>query len=58
MDDQTASTIGRILQHGPLARRILDASGPDPVSRQALHRIYSDIAECLVTGRFYQQGEM
>ena len=35
-----------ILQRGPLARRILRATGAHP-TRQALHNVYASLCECL-----------
>jgi carboxylate-amine ligase len=41
-----------ILQHGPLARRILRALGTD-YSRQHLEAVYRDLCDCLHEGRMF-----
>ncbi|MHB1215251.1 MAG: carboxylate-amine ligase [Thiobacillus sp.] len=39
-----------MLEHGPLARRILRAAGTD-VTKVRLHAVYEDLCDCLKTGR-------
>lgn len=41
-----------ILEHGPLARRILRATGACP-SRRKLHDVYSTLCDCLRDGRMF-----
>jgi gamma-glutamyl:cysteine ligase YbdK (ATP-grasp superfamily) len=41
-----------ILEHGPLARRILRAVGRD-VTKARLHAVYEDVCDCLETGRLF-----
>ena len=41
-----------ILAHGPLARRILKAAGPDPSAAQ-LHSVYGALCDCLQAGRLF-----
>jgi gamma-glutamyl:cysteine ligase YbdK (ATP-grasp superfamily) len=41
-----------ILRHGPLARRILAATGPAP-RRDILRRVYGELADCLAHGRLF-----
>jgi carboxylate-amine ligase len=42
-----------ILEHGPLARRILHALGPD-YSRAQLRTVYRELCDCLEEGRMFQ----
>jgi len=41
-----------IIEHGPLARRILRATGACP-SRRKLHDVYSTLCDCLRDGRMF-----
>jgi len=41
-----------ILEHGPLARRILRAAGKD-VTKARLHAVYEDLCDCLEAGRLF-----
>ncbi|MBS1189789.1 MAG: hypothetical protein H6R10_1581 [Rhodocyclaceae bacterium] len=41
-----------ILEQGPLARRLVDAVGPNP-SRRRLQAVYGELARCLQEGRMY-----
>jgi len=41
-----------ILEHGPLARRILRAVGKD-VTKARLHAVYEDLCDCLEAGRLF-----
>jgi hypothetical protein len=41
------------LEHGPLARRILRALGPD-FSRGQLRTVYRELCDCLEEGRMFQ----
>lgn len=41
-----------ILEHGPLARRIMTAVGPSP-SRERLSAVYRELADCLAAGRMF-----
>ncbi|MCP5515975.1 MAG: glutamate--cysteine ligase [Verrucomicrobiales bacterium] len=41
-----------ILEHGPLARRILKATGPAP-ARDALEGVYRQLCDCLAEGRLF-----
>lgn len=41
-----------VLEHGPLARRILRAVGPD-CSKTRLHAVYRELCECLEAGRMF-----
>jgi gamma-glutamyl:cysteine ligase YbdK (ATP-grasp superfamily) len=45
--------VGDILTHGPLARRILRAVGPD-MNRDRLTRVYEALCECLADGRMFR----
>lgn len=52
IDPEWLAPLRIILEYGPLARRILDALGPDS-SRARLHAIYGDLCRCLQEGRMY-----
>ncbi|MCC7146661.1 MAG: hypothetical protein IT443_09460 [Phycisphaeraceae bacterium] len=41
-----------ILQHGPLARRLLQAAGPAPTAAK-LHHVYSHLCRCLAHGDLF-----
>jgi gamma-glutamyl:cysteine ligase YbdK (ATP-grasp superfamily) len=45
-------TLHVMLEHGPLARRILRALGPD-CSKTRLHEVYSALCDCLETGKMF-----
>lgn len=45
-------TLCAILDHGPLARRILRATGPTP-SAARLHEVYRMLCDCLEAGRLF-----
>lgn len=47
-----AEALGTILEHGPLARRILRALGGDP-SRARLVQVYRSLCDCLEAGRLF-----
>ena len=55
-EDRLAATwhaaLQRIVEHGPLARRILN-SLDDPVGPRALHHVYRELCECLRDDRMY-----
>jgi gamma-glutamyl:cysteine ligase YbdK (ATP-grasp superfamily) len=44
--------LGTILERGPLARRLLDATGPKP-SGSKLRAVYENLCDCLATGRLF-----
>jgi gamma-glutamyl:cysteine ligase YbdK (ATP-grasp superfamily) len=44
--------LGAITARGCLARRILDAAGPAP-AREDLHRVYTDLADCLAQNALF-----
>lgn len=41
-----------MLEHGPLARRILRSVGPD-CTKMRLYEVYRELCECLATGRMF-----
>ena len=41
-----------ILREGPLARRLLNATGPSPTTAE-LHRVYSRLCQCLAEGQLF-----
>jgi hypothetical protein len=41
-----------MLEHGPLARRILRAVGPD-CSKTSLQAVYRELCDCLEEGRMF-----
>jgi len=45
--------LATIVRHGPLARRILAAAGPDP-SRERLQEVYQELCRCLAEGRMFR----
>jgi hypothetical protein len=45
-----------ILRHGPLARRILGAVGPD-TSRRRLESVYRQLCDCLQEGRMFMGAD-
>jgi hypothetical protein len=47
-----AETLRVMLEHGPLARRILRAVGP-VCSNDHLHAVYSALCDCLETGKMF-----
>jgi carboxylate-amine ligase len=47
-----AEALHAMLEHGPLARRILRAVGPD-CSKTRLHEVYSALCDCLETGKLF-----
>ncbi len=53
LSDEARTLVGHILEHGCLARRILQSAGPD-ASEQDIKRVYSELAQCLVQGRNFQ----
>jgi glutamate---cysteine ligase / carboxylate-amine ligase len=46
-------TLDRLLDAGPLSRRLLAACGPEP-SRETLRSVYREVADCLVTGGLFR----
>lgn len=52
IDGWTLAALDHILEHGTLATRLRRAVGSD-VSRTGLHRVYSDLADCLRAGRMF-----
>ncbi len=44
--------LDHVLEHGTLARRILRATGGQP-TRERLHAVYADLADCLSEGRLF-----
>lgn len=51
-DLQVIDTIKRILEAGPLARRLLSVAGNTP-SRATLQEIYRELCDCLAEGRLF-----
>ena len=51
-DAQWGGPLGVILDHGPLARRILRALGPN-LHRAALREVYGELCDCLESGRLF-----
>ncbi|HEY0663012.1 MAG TPA: glutamate-cysteine ligase family protein, partial [Thiobacillaceae bacterium] len=47
-----AGALGVILEHGPLARRILRAAGPD-FTQDRLRAVYRSLCDCLEAGRMF-----
>ena len=47
---ELAPTLGVILEHGPLARRLLALLGDSP-DRARIDSVYAELARCLVEGR-------
>ncbi len=47
-----AAPLATILNHGPLARRLLRRLGDSP-SRELLHTTYRELADCLADGRMF-----
>jgi len=45
--------LDRILDRGPLARRILEATGPRP-DRARLHAVYAQLCACLDEQRLFE----
>jgi glutamate---cysteine ligase / carboxylate-amine ligase len=52
---QWAPPLQLIIDHGPLARRLLDTLGPEP-SRESLHQTYREICLCLKEGRMFRSS--
>lgn len=52
IDQEWFNPLRMILEHGPLARRILDAVGPD-ITRQRLEAVYRKLCQCLQEGRMF-----
>jgi hypothetical protein len=50
-----AAALETVLDQGCLARRILRRVGEEP-SRQALFRVYQDLADCLRDGQLFRVG--
>jgi hypothetical protein len=51
--DEFAAAWSLILDRGPLARRILDALGPEP-DRPVIEATYARLANCLAEGRLFE----
>ncbi|MCA9050827.1 MAG: hypothetical protein KDA89_18945, partial [Planctomycetaceae bacterium] len=51
-DSQTRPALETILSHGPLARRLLTALGPNPDHQQQFD-VYRDLTECLAWGKMF-----
>ena len=51
-DTRLRQAADTILEHGPLARRILRATGTSP-SRSCIHDVYRELADCLVQARAF-----
>ncbi len=52
---ESASALQVILEQGCLARRILDATGPEP-GLERIREVYRALAECLARGRSFSPG--
>jgi gamma-glutamyl:cysteine ligase YbdK (ATP-grasp superfamily) len=52
LDDGTRTALGFILENGPLARRLLHATGSNP-SHGDLARVYGELCDCLVENRLF-----
>lgn len=50
---QWAGPLKLIIDHGPLARRLVDTLGPTP-TREGLREVYRELCLCLKEGRMYQ----
>jgi hypothetical protein len=46
------AALATIFEQGPLARRLVEAAGPEP-SRDRLHAIYGRLSDCLAAGRMF-----
>ncbi len=53
LGERENSALNLILDHGPLARRILNATGPKP-DRARLTEVYRELCDCLEQGRLFQ----
>jgi len=53
LDSRGIDPLETILEEGPLARRVLEATGPRP-SRTHLYETYAALAECLATNRVFR----
>jgi len=51
-DERVSASLETILERGPLARRIVAATGPEP-SRERIAAVYRKLCECLATGRMF-----
>ncbi len=51
-DGEWLHSLWHILDHGPLARRLLAATGPEP-DRARLLRVYGALCDCLAQGRAF-----
>lgn len=50
---QSQPVLDRMIERGPLARRIVDRLPPEP-SHDELHAVYNQLADCLATGTLFQ----
>jgi hypothetical protein len=52
LDHSHQAAVNTILDHGPLARRILRETGDNPDARR-LFAVYRELCECLACGRMF-----